>query len=165
MKPNNRGLTLVELVVVVSIMVLLFSLSAHAFSAVSLSRQKQCAVSVNALIVRTRIGNLSKSGGSTLELSMDDRDNLICKYYEGNTLISTETFPSKGQTVQYTLTQLQTGTSLSRSLSEAPLRLSFRRSTGAQEAQDGYVCTTILFSGLRTRPLTLVPSTGAQTLS
>lgn len=165
MKLNNRGLTLVELVVVISIMALLFSLSALTFSAVSLARQKQCAVSVSALISKTRIGNLSKSGGAALELSMDDRGNLICKYYEGDTLISTESLPSQGQTVRYSLTQLQTGASFDRDLSETPLRLSFRRSTGAQEPQDGYVCTAILFSGIRTRTLTLVPSTGAQTLN
>lgn len=165
MKSNHRGLTLIELVVVIFIMVLLFSLSALAISSVTQARQKQCAVSVSALISRTRIASLSKSGGAALELSMDDRDNLVCKYYEGGTLLSTETLPSQKQTVHYSLTQIQTGENLSCDLSETPLRLSFQRSTGAQEPQAGYVCTAILFSGIETRTLTLVPSTGAQTLS
>ena len=164
MKRNNRGLTLIELVVVVSIVALLASLSALAFSSVTLARQKQCAVSVSALISRTRIGCLSKSGGADLELSMGENGTLIGKYIEGGTLISTETLPAQGLTIRCTFTRTQTGEELVRDLSEAPLRLSFLRSTGAQEARDGYVCTSIQFLGIDTRTLTLIPSTGAQTL-
>lgn len=164
MKPNNRGLSLVELVVVIGLMVLLFSLSILGISAMTQARQSQTAVSISAMISKTRINSLAKSGAVYLELSVDAQGDIVCSYFENGRLMNTETLPAAGQSLRYTLKAVSGGADQSLSLSEAPLRLAFEKSTGAQEHQGGYVCTALIFSGMKTQTLSLVPSTGAQSL-
>lgn len=156
MKNNNKGFTLVELIVVIAIIGVVASMTSLSFSTVSSKRAERCATSVDSLISRCRLGCISHSGNTYLIITLDSDKNIVGEYYENGVKVSTDTFPGKGTTVTYTTTA---GTV---SLASKPLTLSFNRATGAQNFQTDGVsyCTAITFTSGKVYTITLVPSTG-----
>ena len=160
MKINNKGFTLVELIVVVVIIGVLAGMIGVSVSSVSSARARRCAESVDMLISKCRVGALSHTGDVKLELSLDSKGNLVGSYYEGGILTSSETIPASGVLVSCTI-----GSATLTLSSATTLALSFDRVTGAQKAQpDGSMCTAIRFESSRSYTIELVPSTGSHKL-
>lgn len=162
MKKNNRGFTLVELIVVVAIIgVVAGIVGLTAGTAVS-ARAQRGAESVNVLVSKCKAGCLSKTGDVHLTLSVEG-GNLIGRYYENGSLISTDSLPLSGVTVSYT-TKKSGFDPVTVALAGNPLTLSFDRATGAQIQPGGVGCTTISFDGGRVFTIQLIPSTGMHRL-
>ena len=157
MKNNNKGFTLVELIVVMAILGIVATLTALSVGASNSARAEQCATSVNSLISKCRAGSLSQSVNVQLTISFDGNGNIVGEYSEGGVPVSTDTFPGRGITVL--CTTIVSNSPTTNALTKTnPLTLSFDRSTGAQK--NSPACTAISFTSTRTYTITLVPSTG-----
>lgn len=156
MRQNQKGFTLVELIVVMAIMALLISGSIISYSLVVGQNIKGCTADVQSYIARTRVEALSKQDikltlsttdyGVYAKLSTENRDVKI-----GRPAISISYTTDKGNTVELSGTQ--------------KLVLSFDRSTGAFKPLEGtpsteYCTSIVLTSGSRTMTIKLIPKTG-----
>ena len=163
MKRNNRGFTLVELIVVIAIMGVIAGLVGLTVGTAVSAKAQSAAASVNILLSKCRTGHLSKTGEAFLTLSVED-GMLLGRYYENysedDPPVSTDSFSLSGITVKYTtdLTPEETV------LTGTPLKLSFNRETGGLEAVDGAYCTKIIFDGGRVFTIELIPVTGMHRL-
>ena len=154
MKRNNKGFTLVELIVVLAIMGIVAALIGLSVSTSNSAKAQRCAVSVNALISKCRADSLGRSGSVYLTISQDATSGeIVCVHSDGTTTV-TDKFPGKGVSVTCTTTSTAPLTTLT---------LSFARSTGAQNCTP--TCTTITFTSGRTYTITLVPLTGNHRLT
>ena len=164
MKTNNKGFTLIELIVVIVIIGIMAGLVGLSVSSVSSVNARRNASSVDSLISKCRTGSLSRAGDVHLTLSLDSNGDIVGYYYENGLLVSTDKFSGHKVTVTYT-TKLGASETLV-SLEGHPLTLSFDRATGAQKPQsDGSYCTAIAFTNNQTYTITLVPSTGNHRLA
>ena len=162
MKTNNKGFTMVELIVVMLIIGIITVIVGLTISTSTSARAEGTASSVNALISKCRAGCLSKTGNVYLTLAVDN-GSLVCRYYENDILVSTDTFEANG--IAVSVSTMLNGPPTTRALTATPFRLSFNRSTGAQTPQsDGSNCTALKFTGGRTYTVELVPSTGSHRL-
>ena len=159
MKNNNKGFTLVELIVVMAILGIVATLTALSVAASNSARAEQCATSVNSLISMCRSRSLSRAGDVQLTISLDGNGNIVGEYFKNGdgVPVSTDTFPGRGITVLCT-TIVSNSPTTNALTTENPLTLSFDRSTGAQK--NSPTCTAISFTSTRTYTITLVPSTG-----
>ena len=162
MKSDNKGFTIIELIVVMLIIGIVTTIVGLNISTTSSAKAKRCATSVNSLISKCRADSLGRSGNVYLKLSLDSDGNIVCEHSDGTT-VSTETFSGSGISVTYTTTagKVALGSDALHSLT-----LKFNRSTGGQNFQaDGVsYCTAINFTSGRTYSITLVPSTGTHKL-
>lgn len=167
MLKNDRGITLIELVVAFAISAIIIGIiSLSVFPSYS-AAAKHCATQTDSLLSKCRLGCLSRTGNVHLTLRRDQSGNIIGDYYEAaGTPVSSDILSDKKVILTYTL-KSSDGSLRNINLSDAPLSLSFDRSTGAFKAQsDGSYCTAVSFScGGRTFILTLVPTTGVFSLT
>ena len=165
-KRNNRGLTLIELIVVIAIIGVVAGLVGLTVGTAVSAKAQSAAASVNILISKCRTGNLSKTsaiGETFLTLSVED-DKLLARYYENGSLVSTDSFSASGITISYT-TKKGVEEPVKKALADGPLTLSFNRSTGGlKPGDDGASCTSILFDAGRVFTIKLVPVTGMHRL-
>ena len=82
MKKNNRGFTLVELIVVITILAIVSAIVGVSVSTVSSAREKRCAAEINSLLGMTKMKCLSRSGNVYVVIRQDGND-LVYDYYEG----------------------------------------------------------------------------------
>jgi len=166
-KKNNRGFTLIELIVVITILGVAAGLVGLTVGTAVSARAQGTATSVNMLISKCRTGCLTKTGGGDLTLSLED-SKLVGRYYENGSLVSTESFSVSGMIVRYTTDSADTGPYL---LADGALTISFDRSTGGLQPIDslnpqidGSYCTSILFGTGRVYTIEVVPVTGMHRL-
>ncbi len=167
MSRNSKGFTLIELVVVIAISAIIIGIIAMSVYPSYSANAKRCATQTDSLIAKCRLGCLSRSGNVRLTIRSDSSGNIIGDYYEASdTPISSDTLSNKKAAVSYTL-KSSDGSLRTARISDAPLTLSFNRSTGALKAQsDGSYCTAIAIScGAKTYTIALVPTTGTHSLS
>ncbi|MEA4821618.1 MAG: prepilin-type N-terminal cleavage/methylation domain-containing protein [Erysipelotrichales bacterium] len=165
MKRNNKGLTLVELIVAMAIISIITVIIGLSVSASSSAKTEKTAASVDALISKCRAGCLGRAGDVHLTISLDGTD-IVCDYYEDGAVVSTDTFSGSGIAVSYIMTPAGSEAGTTTVLSESTsLTLSFHRSTGSLTAQAGSYCTSISFTGGRTYTIELFPITGAHRLA
>lgn len=155
MKSNNKGFTLVELIVVMAIIAIFTAIVGLSISTLNSAKAERCAASVNSLISKCRADSLGRTGSSYLTISLDDKGNIVCEHSDGAN-VSTDAFPASGVSVLFTTTSTYALTTAN------SLTLSFDRSTGAQNSPS---YTAITFTSGRTYTITLVPSTGYHKLT
>lgn len=170
---NDKGFTLIELIVVMAILAVCTGIIAASVSTVSSSSAQKCANELNSAISRCRVNAMSRSGTVYLKVYRDSDGNVAEDYTEstaGGTSVSSDTIGSSGCGVTFT-----TDAEHSLDTSGTALYLSFDRGTGALRTlqQDGAggvrdadsQCTSISVSGGgRTFTIRFFPATGAHTL-
>ena len=164
LKRNNKGFTLIELIVVMLIIGIVTTFVGVTVSTSNSANAKRCASSVSSLISQCRAESLGRTGIVYLTISLDSNKNIVCTHSNGST-VTTDTFLGRGTTVTYT-TDISGAKTTVTLTSSNPLTLSFNRSTGGQNCQSDGVsyCTAITFSSGQIYTITLVPSTGTHKL-
>ncbi len=137
-RQNNKGFTMVEFIVICSIMAVILSVAGMSMAIKPSSEAKQAASSIDSLLSRCKMGVLTKTGNVYMEINSDAKGVISLRYYEDSRLISTETVTSGGVTVSYSL-EGSSGTTKTLARTES-LYLSFDRRSG------GYVTLKSAFS-------------------
>lgn len=155
MRQNQKGFSLIELLVTITILTLVTSFSIISYGLVVGQNIKGCTSDVQSYIARTRVEALSRQE-TKLTLSVSDLGVFAKLSIEseakkiGRPSISISYTTDKGNTVTLSSTQ--------------NLVLSFDRSTGAfmplEGTTDEFCTAIILTSGSQTRTITLIPKTG-----
>lgn len=176
---DNKGFTLIELIIVIAIMAVLGGVFVYSFSVVTGQEARQCANNFSAVLDKAKNYALTKSGSSDvyLEVSLDSDKGYMARFYipvspedSSSTYVLMEEQKIGKKAVEVTCT-LQNGTSFSITGSNC-IRIYYDRVSGAfQEAtavigggnEESY-CTKIQIKRGRTYLLTLVPPTGKHTL-
>ena len=157
MRRNHRGFTLVEVIVVVSILSALTGIISLSVSSVFSVRVRRCATEINAFISMCKVNSMSRGGDIRIVLDVDDNGEDGSPGAEPK---STEIFSDANVSAEFTVGGVTTALS-----SDNPLTLSFDRSTGgfkpcAMAGTEKIYCTSISVTGGKTYVITLVPSTG-----
>jgi len=167
MKCNNKGFSLVELIIVIAMMVVLVSAVGYGVSLASSKDVEQCAQSMMSSIQHCRTVTMGKNM-TTITISYDGDGTVIAtenvtKVKDDRTLdissSSTKKVGKKGLQVKYNLSG--GGDVL---LSTTPLTLEFDRGCGALLKTNGSetnLCTTITISDNNTtKTIVITPLTG-----
>lgn len=165
MKKNDRGFTLVEIIVVVVIMGVLVGIISLSISSVFSSRARRCAAEIDAYISMCKVNCMSRAGDIRIILDVDTNGSIRGRYYEDTDLVDTAIFSDSNVTAIFTTGGIDTDLSITDTLT-----LSFDRSTGAFKPQSivggtSIYCTSISVSSGKTYIITLVPSTGNHFIS
>lgn len=167
---NNKGFTLIELIVVMAIIAVCFGIAEASVSTVFSSEAKKCANELNSDISKCRINAMSRSGTVFLKIYRDGGGNVIADYTENGSVVSSDTTGGSRCGVTYT-----TDAQHSLDPAGAALYLSFDRETGAlvtlqldgggNLVEAGQQCGSISVSGgQRIFTIQFFPATGAHTL-
>ena len=128
MRKNNRGFTLVELIVVVTILAVVAAIVGVSVSAVSTANEKRCAAELDSIISMTKMKCLSRSGNVYVVIRQEGNE-LVYDYYEGvgsRGQLTDQDRLAKGVTVKYSI-----GGGTEKIISETEtLTLKFNRTTG-----------------------------------
>lgn len=160
-KNDNRGLSLVEVMVVVAIMAVVGSVGIMGINAMSGKPAQKCSQQIIYSLEKHRTSTMGKINAKYV-LTTDDNGKVIAEEY----LTNEDTMPSDPTTVhklgdkRTKVTYICNGTM--KNIADNPLTLQFNRSSGAFEQQaDGTYCTQIIVQrGGRTYNIKLVPLTG-----
>lgn len=190
MRKNNKGLSLVELIVVIALMAVLIGIGGFSFSLLFGTQAKACAQNVSAKLNETKTGCMSRYN-EEMTLSYryaTDTDEAIKSdgYYAenwmwtmnkaGNEVKASDSEIRKMGSSRVVIEVYMTGLSGPFNLNEGSgnsVTVSFDRASGAfEEAKatvngvdcTGYIEKITFQSGLRTYTITMVPKTGKHTL-
>lgn len=132
MKKNNRGFTLLELIIVIAILGIAAGLLGASVSTASAAKQKQCATSINSYISMCRTRCLSRTGDPYIIIRRDGvNGTVVGEYYEKGTMLEVETLGDKSVLVSYK--KGADSIAGAEALEDAPLIVSFSRGDGALE--------------------------------
>ena len=138
MNKDNRGLSLVETIVVVSIMTVLTAVGVLGVSMISGKPAERCAESIKIALLNNRTTALGKFSAEVLVVDKGDTVDIVETMYkqdaDGNKAVDlskTTTMNTKNVTVEYSITNKDTGYM---PIPDDGLKISFNRSTGALEA-------------------------------
>lgn len=190
MRKNNKGLSLVELIVVIALMAVLIGIGALSFSLLFGTQAKACAQNVSGILNETKTGCMSRYD-ETMTLSyrkkLPDTDPAYEKavtsdgYYSENFVstigssaqevpVGDSTIRRMGSSRVVIHVYLSDGTDFEMGETES-ITVSFKRDSGAFDKiivngteKDAYITKMTFSSGLRTFTITMVPETGKHTL-
>lgn len=162
MRQDNRGISLVEVMVVVAIMVVVGGIGIWSFNAMTGKPAQQCAQKIVYSLERHRTTAMGKLKAQYR--LVEENNKVYLEEYIGNdpdnpdappALSSRVEIGSSGVKVQYTM-------DANADLHDLPLTLEFDRSSGAfkQQPGGGYCTNIIVKRGGREHEVTLVPLTG-----
>ncbi|MEA4946127.1 MAG: type II secretion system protein [Oscillospiraceae bacterium] len=159
---NNKGFTLLELIVVIAILGILAGVMSYSISSVSTTRAKKVTSDLNALISQCRVDTLSGSPSPTYLEILKEGDTLYGVLYEGKAedgapiVKVKQQLGGSGITCRYT-----TASGTTEITGGGTLKLGFVRATGALDTTDYANCTAINISaGAGNNAITLVSATG-----
>jgi len=147
---DNKGFTLIELMVVIAIIGVIVGAMTYSINSVSSTRAKKAASDLSALISQCRVDTLSGAPSPTyLEVSKDGE-----VYYgilhEGGAEKSKQKLGGSGVNISW-----------SPQTDDAVLKIGFSKATGAMDEKNYKTCTSIaITSGAGSYTIKLVPETG-----
>ena len=160
MKKNNRGFTLVELIVVITILAIVSAIVGVSVSTVSSAREKRCAAEINSLLGMTKMKCLSRSG-NVYAVIRQDGDDLVYDYYEGvdgadstKGVLTDNDILGSGVTVKFSVGETEKTISGTETLT-----LQFDRATGSLKSPSSTEDVTITVGGRYT--VNIVALTGS----
>ena len=124
MKRNNKGFSLVEMIVIVAILGILVGVFSTSIMPLLSQRAERAAKSTNDLLSKCKVYSMSRAGEIYVRLRIEPYkkvNNIIAEYYEGTTLIESEILATGRTILTVNGTALNTNS----------LWISFSRSTGA----------------------------------
>ena len=138
-KNNNRGFSLVELIVVVAIGAILIGASILSIASISGTAAKQCARNIESILNKTRVTTMGKDTAA-IELYKDGSDGAY--YYEvtvtngkGETTAETKKIGRSNLEIRYSTT-FNNASKLDVS---NPIKIEFDRSSGAEKTDIGKI--------------------------
>jgi len=152
MKKDNKGFSLVELIVVITIIGILAAIVISSAAPLFSQRAASAASSANALLSKCKVFSMSREGDVYVRLYKAANGQILGEYWENGTLVSTEVIGS--QSVQ---------------ISPDNVYISFKRSTGGlrifgsslSSAAPGGGTSTVTFSTVgNVYDVEIVASTG-----
>ena len=162
-KNDNRGVSLVEILVVVAIIAVLGSVGYMAVDAMSGRPAQKCAQQIVYSLEKHRTSTMGKVNAKYVLRVDSSTGKIVADEY----LTNNDSFGSMSPTNTYALGDKKIKISYvsggaTKELASAPLTLQFNRESGAFQKQgDGSYCTKIIIErGGRTYEVTLVPLTG-----
>ena len=164
MKRNNRGFSLVELIVVVAILGACVGLITASISTVSSSQARKCAASLDAALSRCRVAAMSRAGTVSLTLSADGDGVVTVKQSEKNGETVTETASDQVGTSRCAVSYQVKDETDAKALDAAGITLSFDRDTGAFVFSGSAITSITVSGGGRSYVITLDALTGAHEL-
>ena len=159
---NDKGFTLLELVVVIAILGILAGVMSYSISSVSTTRAKKVTSDLNALISQCRVDTLSGSPIPTYLEILKEGDTLYGVLYEGKAEDGAPIVKVKQQLGGSGITCRYTTASGTTEITDGgTLELGFVRATGALDTADYVNCTAINISaGAGNNAIALVSATG-----
>lgn len=134
LKANNQGLSMIELIVIMGILSVIFAVTSFSLALTPSTEAKKVVSNVDAMISRTKVGTLAKTGDVYMEIYINSAGKVILNYYEDDKLKETDTLTKKDVTIYYDLDGGATKVELTKGKS---LILAFdRRTTGFVTLKD-----------------------------
>ncbi len=157
MVKNNRGFTMVELLIVVAIIAVLSGITAMSLSVVSSSDVRETTGDIYSLISRCKVETLSGKVSPQLVISFDATEGA----YYGTIHIegvanARERVGEAGMTIGHTVSSSATVHNVT---AEVPLTITFNRETGAVSSPIG-INSVIVTAGNSTGTIGITASTG-----
>ena len=174
---NNRGFTLIELMVVVAIVSILVGAMTYSINSVSSTRAKKFASDLNAMISQCRVDTMSGAPSPTyLKISQKDNStgDVYAALYEDGTVKAEQKLGGSGISCSFITDSIAAQSYSISGNNSTALYLAFDRATGAfskltdvkssdsaLNVASGNYCTSItIASGGGSYTITLVPKTG-----
>ncbi|MDR0838365.1 MAG: prepilin-type N-terminal cleavage/methylation domain-containing protein [Oscillospiraceae bacterium] len=140
MRRDNRGYSLIELIVVIALLGILVGIVTSSLAPLLSARARRAAFSADSLIAKCKVFSMSRTGDVYVRIYRDAR-GVVGDYYEGANLVETEILGSRGVVI-------------------APdsATVSFNRATGG--LKPGSDAEISFSAGARTYTVTIITSTG-----
>ena len=136
MKKNNKGFSLVELIVIIAIMAVFTTSVITYVGLIGNSQAKKCAKELSSSLSQTKVCAMSRSKAS-MTVYTDDK-GVYVKYVQGN-LEKTEKIGNKGVKVEYrTVRDSNVFTAVGNSV-DSGIKIEFDRASGACKPMTGDV--------------------------
>lgn len=143
LKDNHDGITFIEMLVCFSLLIVMMSVASFSLGLTAGTQAKETTQTINAMISRTKVGALTRTGNVYMIVYMDSKNQIVCEYYENGGLREGYTVSSKDKVqVGYTCNSSSCGTCIGGSYhflsytgtdKDRVLYLSFNRNTGGFE--------------------------------
>lgn len=99
---DNRGLTFIELLMIIAIMGVIFSVASLSLGLRPSTEAKKTVLSINSMITRTKVGTLAKTGDVYMAVKVLDSGKIMLYYYEDDKMVDSEMLTEHEVSVYFT---------------------------------------------------------------